>query len=161
MSAAGDRVAVASARGHLLAPAVSAVSGREDLARLRYANNLPRVARAAAKCAWFASAVAALVCVVAGTAQVKRGPRTVHGDKELIEKLGRYDPCPCGQTGPSVADDRAALIVSICRQYAAALTDMPADLMFKQCMFERHCRPVPNPPGYWCEPPQPMLVKPG
>ena len=27
---------------------------------------------------------------------VRRGDRTVHGDKELIEKLGRNDPCPCG-----------------------------------------------------------------
>ena len=27
--------------------------------------------------------------------QVKRGFRTVHGDKELIEKLGRNDLCPC------------------------------------------------------------------
>jgi uncharacterized protein YchJ len=28
--------------------------------------------------------------------QVKRGDRVVHGDKELIEKLGRNDPCVCG-----------------------------------------------------------------
>jgi len=28
--------------------------------------------------------------------RVKRGVRIVHGDKELIEKLGRKDPCPCG-----------------------------------------------------------------
>jgi uncharacterized protein YecA (UPF0149 family) len=27
---------------------------------------------------------------------VKRGFRTVRGDKELVEKLGRKDPCPCG-----------------------------------------------------------------
>jgi hypothetical protein len=27
---------------------------------------------------------------------VKRGQRVVHGDKELLEKLGRQDPCPCG-----------------------------------------------------------------
>jgi uncharacterized protein YchJ len=27
---------------------------------------------------------------------VKRGDRVVHGDKELIEKLGRSDPCICG-----------------------------------------------------------------
>jgi uncharacterized protein YchJ len=27
---------------------------------------------------------------------VKRGVRIVHGDKELVEKLGRRDPCPCG-----------------------------------------------------------------
>jgi hypothetical protein len=97
---------------------------------------LARAHCAAPKCAWFASAVAALICVVAGTAVQ-------------------------GQTGPSVADDRAAVIVSICRQYAAALTDMPVDFSFKQCMSERHCRPVPSQPGYWCEPPQPMQVKPG
>jgi uncharacterized protein YecA (UPF0149 family) len=28
--------------------------------------------------------------------QVKKGLRIVHGDKELTEKLGRNDPCPCG-----------------------------------------------------------------
>jgi len=28
--------------------------------------------------------------------QVKRGFRVVHGNKELREKLGRNDPCPCG-----------------------------------------------------------------
>ena len=28
--------------------------------------------------------------------RVKRGVRVVHGDKELLEKLGRNDPCPCG-----------------------------------------------------------------
>jgi uncharacterized protein YecA (UPF0149 family) len=27
---------------------------------------------------------------------VKRGRRVVHGDKQLQEKLGRNDPCPCG-----------------------------------------------------------------
>ena len=28
--------------------------------------------------------------------RVQRGVRVVHGDKELREKLGRNDPCPCG-----------------------------------------------------------------
>jgi SEC-C motif len=28
--------------------------------------------------------------------RVKRGLRVVHGGKDLIEKLGRNDPCPCG-----------------------------------------------------------------
>jgi uncharacterized protein YecA (UPF0149 family) len=28
--------------------------------------------------------------------KVKRGIRIVHGDKELSEKLGRNDLCPCG-----------------------------------------------------------------
>jgi hypothetical protein len=28
--------------------------------------------------------------------RVKRGQQVVHGDKELVEKLGRKDLCPCG-----------------------------------------------------------------
>ncbi|MBB2696583.1 UNVERIFIED_ORG: uncharacterized protein YecA (UPF0149 family) [Rhizobium esperanzae] len=28
-------------------------------------------------------------------ARVKSGSQIVHGDVELIEKLGRNDPCPC------------------------------------------------------------------
>ena len=28
--------------------------------------------------------------------QVKRGCRIIRGDKDLVEKLGRNDPCPCG-----------------------------------------------------------------
>ncbi|MFN7944345.1 MAG: SEC-C metal-binding domain-containing protein [Blastocatellia bacterium] len=28
--------------------------------------------------------------------QVRRGFRIVHGEKELLEKLGRNDLCPCG-----------------------------------------------------------------
>jgi uncharacterized protein YecA (UPF0149 family) len=28
--------------------------------------------------------------------RVRRGTRVVHGDKELTEKLGRNDLCPCG-----------------------------------------------------------------
>jgi uncharacterized protein YecA (UPF0149 family) len=27
---------------------------------------------------------------------VGRGERVVHGDKELLERLGDNDPCPCG-----------------------------------------------------------------
>jgi uncharacterized protein YecA (UPF0149 family) len=27
---------------------------------------------------------------------VKSGIRVVHSDKELLERLGRNDPCPCG-----------------------------------------------------------------
>lgn len=30
--------------------------------------------------------------------QVRRGDRVVGGSKELLEKLGRNDPCPCGST---------------------------------------------------------------
>jgi uncharacterized protein YecA (UPF0149 family) len=32
--------------------------------------------------------------------QVRRGDRVVHGIKELAEKLGRNDPCPCGSAKP-------------------------------------------------------------
>ena len=32
----------------------------------------------------------------ASETKVKRGLRIVHGEKELIEKLGRNDLCPCG-----------------------------------------------------------------
>ncbi|MEN1728395.1 MAG: SEC-C metal-binding domain-containing protein [Pseudomonadota bacterium] len=28
--------------------------------------------------------------------RVKKGVRIVHGNKQLVEKLGRNDPCPCG-----------------------------------------------------------------
>ena len=28
--------------------------------------------------------------------RVRKGPRIVHGEKELVEKLGRNDLCPCG-----------------------------------------------------------------
>jgi uncharacterized protein YecA (UPF0149 family) len=34
---------------------------------------------------------------------VRRGDRVVHGDKELVEKLGRNDLCPCG-SGKSFQD---------------------------------------------------------
>jgi hypothetical protein len=61
-----------------------------------------------------------------------------------------------GQTNPDLAYDRAATIEAICRQYAAAQTGMPPDLMFSQCMSERHCRPSSGPPGYQCEAPGPM-----
>jgi uncharacterized protein YecA (UPF0149 family) len=30
--------------------------------------------------------------------RVKRGVQVVHVDVELMEKLGRNDPCPCGST---------------------------------------------------------------
>jgi len=57
---------------------------------------------------------------------------------------------------PSQPYDYAALVQQICRQYAAAQTGMPADLMFNQCMFERHCRVSPGSSGYQCELPAPM-----
>ena len=60
------------------------------------------------------------------------------------------------QTGPGVAFDRAAKMEAICRQYAAALTGMPTNLMFNRCMLERDCRVSPGSPGYQCELPGPV-----
>jgi hypothetical protein len=57
--------------------------------------------------------------------------------------------------GPHQAYDYTALIQQICRHYAAAVTGMAPDLMFKQCMSERHCR-MAGSAGYRCELPGPM-----
>jgi len=57
------------------------------------------------------------------------------------------------QTGAGDADNYTAVIEGVCREYAAAQTAMPTELMFKQCMSERHCRTSPS---YRCEPPGPM-----
>ena len=40
---------------------------------------------------------------------MKRGLRIVHGDKELVEKLGRNDPCPC-RSGKRLQEVLAALL---------------------------------------------------
>jgi hypothetical protein len=53
------------------------------------------------------------------------------------------------------------MIEAICRQYAAAVTGMPPDLLFAQCMAERHCQIFPGSGSYHCEPPGPMQIKPG
>ena len=66
-----------------------------------------------------------------------------------------------GQTGPGGADSYTLMIGAICRQYAAAVTGMPPDLMFAQCMAERHCQIFPGSGRYHCEPPGPMQIKPG
>jgi hypothetical protein len=57
---------------------------------------------------------------------------------------------------PSQPDDYAALIQQICRQYADTQIGMPADLMFNQCMSERHCRVASGSSAYQCEMPGPM-----
>jgi hypothetical protein len=56
-----------------------------------------------------------------------------------------------------------ATMEEICRQYATATaqTGMPADLMFQQCMAERHCRIPSGSAHYQCEPPGPMIIRPG
>ena len=57
---------------------------------------------------------------------------------------------------PSQPDDYTVVMQEICRQYADAQTGMPADLMFNQCMSERHCRLSSGSSAYRCELPGPM-----
>jgi hypothetical protein len=57
---------------------------------------------------------------------------------------------------PSQPNDYTASMQQICRQYAAAQTGMPADLMFNQCMSERHCRVSSGSSAYQCALPGPM-----
>jgi hypothetical protein len=57
---------------------------------------------------------------------------------------------------PSRSSNYAALMQEICRQYADAQVGMPADLMFNQCMSERHCQVSPGSSAYRCELPGPM-----
>src|SRR5919109_4436558 len=89
-----------------------------------------RLSVAAKSCARCASTGAVLIWLVAGDAS--------------------------GQTGAGAARDRAAVIESICRQYATAQMGMPADLMFNQCMSERHCWLSAGSRRYQCELPGPM-----
>jgi hypothetical protein len=64
---------------------------------------------------------------------------------------------------PSQSDNYTASMLQICRLYtnATAQTGMPADLLFQQCMAERHCRISPRSTAYQCEPPGPMIITPG
>jgi hypothetical protein len=69
--------------------------------------------------------------------------------------------CLCSSTTalaqrPNQSYDYTALMQQICRQYADAQTGMPADLMFNQCMSERHCRVGSSSSAYRCELPGPM-----
>ena len=63
--------------------------------------------------------------------RVKRGYRIVHGDKELIEKLGRNDPCPClsGRRFQSLLSDTEKFLLTTNTTSAKSLTPtmgMPA-----------------------------------
>jgi uncharacterized protein YecA (UPF0149 family) len=46
--------------------------------------------------------------------QVKRGDRIVGGHKELLEKLGRNDPCPCesGRTFQALLPEQRLLLTA-------------------------------------------------
>ncbi|HXC12035.1 MAG TPA: hypothetical protein VNV39_04265 [Stellaceae bacterium] len=59
-----------------------------------------------------------------------------------------------GQTG--AVDAYSVMVQALCRQYATAQQGMPANLMFDQCMIERHCSEISGSQSYHCEPPGPM-----
>jgi hypothetical protein len=54
------------------------------------------------------------------------------------------------------------MIETICRQYATAVAQsgMPANLMFNQCMTQRHCQVSVGSSRYHCEMPGPMIIRP-
>jgi hypothetical protein len=68
-----------------------------------------------------------------------------------------------GETGRDAASDYTTMVETICRQYATAVAQsgMPANLMFNQCMTERHCHVSPGSPRYQCVMPGPMIIRPG
>jgi len=59
-----------------------------------------------------------------------------------------------GQTGADLAYTET--IEDLCRQYAAAISGIPADTAFNQCMDERHCRILSGSSRYRCAMPGPM-----
>src|SRR5580704_8277594 len=77
--------------------------------------------------------------------RVRRGDRVVHGDKELIEKLGRNDLCPCGSGKsfqkmlPALRSFRRQRTEVLCARlrYAAAARGWTAEGQPCGC---RHCR---------------------
>jgi hypothetical protein len=77
--------------------------------------------------------------------------------------LGLAIGAASAETGRDAASDYTTVIETICRQYATAVarSGMPADLMFNQCMMERHCRVSAGSPRYHCEMPGPMIIRPG
>ena len=67
------------------------------------------------------------------------------------------------ETGRNATSDYTTMTEAICRQYATAVAQsgMPADLMFNQCMTERHCQLAAGSQRYQCEMPGPMIIRPG
>ena len=73
-----------------------------------------------------------------------------------------------GQTTPEAQTagevyDRAAVVASICRGYAAAQHALPYDTMYAQCMYARGYvvpgfSPSPDSPGYQGELPGPGAI---
>jgi hypothetical protein len=68
-----------------------------------------------------------------------------------------------GEPSRAAVSDYTTMIETICRQYAAAVarSGIPANLLFNQCMTQRHCQVSPGSPRYQCEMPGPMIIRPG
>ena len=75
--------------------------------------------------------------------QVKRGQRIVHGDKELREKLGRDDLCPCG------SGRRFQAVLLVQRPVSTVLCGMTTDADVMSCKKPgiKIERSVPSPLG--------------
>lgn len=82
---------------------------------------------------------------------VKRGARVVHGDKELLEKLGRKDLCPCGSglrfqavLPPLLAEGwRAALGLLSASEGGAPALDSHIGTPKQQATADQHWRIAP------------------
>jgi len=60
---------------------------------------------------------------------MKRGGRVVHGDKELEERLGRNDPCPCGSGRRFQELLRATRPISTAAAASTTFRDWPTGLV--------------------------------
>ena len=73
---------------------------------------------------------------------VKRGHRVVHGDKELLEKLGRNDPCPCrsARSFQAVLPARWRLRRRLAQGLSPRLRPMPSSLSKANRQHRRQAR---------------------
>ena len=62
-----------------------------------------------------------------------------------------------GQTSPD--DAYSQRIETVCRRYAAAVTVLPPNLSFAQCMAQRDCFVPPASSIYQCKPPEPGIPR--
>jgi hypothetical protein len=81
--------------------------------------------------------------------QVKKGLRIVHGDKELLEKLGRNDPCPCGSLRNTAACAPAAFDGSDRHYFFPRIAARLMRLRRGDCAHPRLARARRRLPSWW------------
>jgi hypothetical protein len=62
-----------------------------------------------------------------------------------------------GQSRPG--DAYSQMIEAVCRRYATAVTVLPPNLSFAQCMGQRDCFVFPGSSTYQCKPPEPGIPR--